>query len=131
LAPGYKEIASGAASRQQIIALFGKPPNRDESGRWIGYAWSVKNGVWIYPFCFKGFDQIGVRGIEMKFDDRDVLKAFRVVGADPSGGFVGLGGAYFPPPFDQDLRRNRETEIHRFFLRDDLRCPTAPTSSSN
>ena len=106
-----RPIRVGFATREQIIAMFGKPPYMDDKGRRIGYAWTVKNGVWIYPLCFTGRDQIGDRGIELDFDDHGILNDFHIVAAgDPPMVIMDLGVRYphgpHRPPFDQGLHPN-------------------------
>jgi hypothetical protein len=114
-ATSKRPIRVGFATREQIIAMLGNPPYSDDSGKRIGYAWSVKNGVRIYPFCFVAMDQVADRGIELDFDEHDVLNGFKIAegfkheeGAPwgihviPSGGFTGR------PAFDQAMHPNDE-----------------------
>jgi hypothetical protein len=118
-AKSSRPIRVGFATREQIIATFGKPPYMDDTGMRIGYAWTVKNGVWIYPFCFTGRDQIGNRGIELDFDEHGVLEDFHVVAADGQAMLImdlGVRDPHFPrrPPFDQSLHPNDDDLRNRW-----------------
>ncbi len=72
-----RPVRVGLATREQVIALFGPPRYSDDSGRRIGYAWSVKDGFRL-SFCFAVTDQVADRGIELDFDEHDVLYRFKV-----------------------------------------------------
>ena len=106
-----RPIRVGVATRQEIVGMFGEPPYTDKTGEWTGYGWHVKNGVWVYPFCFQAIDQIEARGIELKFDGHDVLREFRGVAGVPVGEFIGMDGRYAPPPFDEGLHLSRRDVI--------------------
>ena len=110
-----RPIRVGFATCEQIIRMFGEPPYRDASGNRIRYSWSVKNGIWINPFCFASEDQIEDRGIELDFDERGVLRRFFLVPATKHYGGVTLALMQYGPPngterpaFDQDLHPNNQ-----------------------
>jgi hypothetical protein len=108
-----RPVRIGLATKQQIIAMFGKPPFTDDTGRRIGYAWTVKNGIWIYPFCFASSDQRGDRGIELDFNENGILQGFHLVAADdrPTSMWeLGMPASNLPrrPPFAPGLHPNGE-----------------------
>jgi hypothetical protein len=116
-ANSHRPIRVGFATREQIIAMFGKPQYSDDTGLRIGYAWIVKNGVWVYPFCFTGRDQLGDRGIELDFNDKDVLTSFHIVATDDPGEPIMDLGVRDPSlprrsPFHEGLPRNNQEVQH-------------------
>jgi hypothetical protein len=107
-AQSERPIRVGFATRQQIVSMFGPPQYADYMGRRIGYSWTVRNGIWLVPLCFTATPRLGYHGIELDFDDKDVLQNFRLVAEDPqTGPNVGFEAELHRfgdrPPFDQSL----------------------------
>jgi hypothetical protein len=114
-----RPIRVGYATREQIVAMFGPPQYVDDSGRRIGYGWTVRNGIWIVPLCFTATPRLGYHGIELDFDERGVLRSFEVVADDPeTGPAIGLAVRDTPivgerPPLDSALHPNHSDLLPR------------------
>ncbi len=120
-----RPLRVGYATREQIVAMFGVPQYADNTGRRIGYEWTVRNGMWIVPLCFTATPRLGFHGIELDFDEHEVLRRFEVVADDPeTGPNVGLGAQAViireRPPLDPALHPNPPSPLSSYIV------PTQP-----
>jgi hypothetical protein len=128
-ASSNRPIRVGNATRAQIVAMFGPPQYVDDTGRRIGYRWTVRNGIWLVPLCFTATPRLGYHGIELDFDEHDVLERFQVVTDDPeTGPSVGWSAQEMPsvgqrPPLDPALHPNRPDPLPKYIV------PARPNSN--
>jgi hypothetical protein len=77
-AKSKKSVRVGSATRADVVSVLGQPEFTTESGDRVFYTWKVRTGVWYYPLCFQSDPSFSVRAIELRFDDQDILRGFKL-----------------------------------------------------
>ena len=105
-----RALRVGSATMQKVIALLGYPLWASDDGKRIAYTWVVRNGNWVYPFCFTAQEQRGERALELIFDANDELVDYQVIKVDRTPGLLPVALTYspvVPPGLKPTLRRDR------------------------
>ena len=77
-AKSRKPIRVGRAHRDDVMRVLGAPPYASPDGRRAAYPWSVTNGIWVWPLCFNAYAQRGNRALLLDFDEKGIVRGFRV-----------------------------------------------------
>jgi len=81
-----RPIGLHRATRDEVIRLLGAPHYESADQTRIAYEWAVSDGVWVFPLCFTGYRQEGVRALLLTFDEAGVLRTSEVLRAN--GNFI-------------------------------------------
>jgi outer membrane protein assembly factor BamE (lipoprotein component of BamABCDE complex) len=76
-------LRPGAATRDDVIRVLGRPYYEESTGHALAYNWRVQQGFFWYPLCLFAADGIyGERTLVLRFDDEGVLRSYEVFKKD-------------------------------------------------
>jgi hypothetical protein len=73
-----RPIQLGRSTLDNVSSVLGRPRFMTPDGRAVGYGYSVRTGVVLYPLCFMADTNKESRVLVLRFDGAGALQSFKV-----------------------------------------------------
>lgn len=103
-ADSTRAVRVGRATRADVVRVLGEPTNVSTDGRHIAYSWTVLNGLWVFPLCFRATPQHETRALVLTFDANDTLVSYETT---RNGQSLSTAGQPNHPRLPRDFYRPR------------------------